>query len=64
MAGSEGIFYPVSFAYYEWQPRMLVVRSEFVHDPQEVRYGWGDYKPGNLASCEGLPVAPFRLKAE
>lgn len=64
VAGSEGIFYPVSFAYYEWQPRMLVVRSEYVHDPQVVRYGWGDFKPGNLASCEGLPVAPFCLKAE
>ena len=64
VAGSEGIFYPVTYAYFEWDQRVLRVRSEFVHDPCEVRYGWGDYKPGNLKNCEGLPVAPFYLKAE
>ena len=64
VAGSEGIFYPVTYAYFEWDQRVLRVRSEFVHDPCEVRYGWGDFKPGNLKNCEGLPVAPFYLKAE
>lgn len=64
VAGSEGIFYPVSFAYFEWEERVLRVRSEFVHDPMVVRYGWGDFKPGNLQSCEGLPVAPFELRLE
>lgn len=62
VAGSEGIFYPVTFAYFEWDSRLLRVRSEYVHDPQVVRYGWGDFKPGNLASCEGLPVAPFEVR--
>ena len=64
VAGSEGIFYPVTYAYYEYEPKVLRIRSEFVHDPVEVRYGWGDFKPGNLKNTEGLPVAPFRIRAE
>jgi Domain of unknown function (DUF303). len=62
VAGSEGVFYPVTYAYFEWNPRVLRVRSEFVFDPKEVRYGWGDFNPGNLYNCEGLPVTPFWLK--
>ena len=64
VCGSEGVFYPVTFAYYEWNPRVLRIRSEFVFDPREVRYGWGDYRPGNLKSVEGLPVTPFDIKVE
>lgn len=30
--------------------------------PVEVRYGWGDFKPGNLHGSDGLPVVPFRLE--
>ena len=62
VAGSEGVFYPVTYAYFEWETRVLRIRSEFVHDPCEVRYGWGDFKPGNLKNAEGLPVAPFHMK--
>ena len=64
VCGSEGIFYPVTFAYFEWEPKVLRIRSEFVHDPCEVRYGWGDFKPGNLKNTEGLPVAPFKIRVE
>lgn len=64
VAGSEGIFYPVTYAYFEGYPKVLRIRSEFVHDPCEVRYGWGDFKPGNLKNIEGLPVAPFWVKIE
>ena len=64
VAGSEGIFYPVTFAYFEYDQKVLRIRSEFVHDPCRVRYGWGDFKPGNLKNSEGLPVAPFNLKLE
>lgn len=64
VAGSEGVFYPVTYAYFEWAPKVLRVRSEFVHDPCEVRYGWADFKPGNLKNAEGLPVAPFRIKVD
>ncbi len=64
IAGSEGVFYPVTYAYFEWEPKVLRVRSEFVYDPCEVRYGWGDFNPGNLKNVEGLPVAPFWIKLE
>lgn len=64
VAGSEGIFYPVTYAYFEWNPKVLKIRSEYVFDPCEVRYGWGDFKPGNLKNIEGLPVAPFWVKIE
>lgn len=64
VAGSEGVFYPVTYAYFEWEPKVLRIRSEFVWDPCEVRYGWGDFKPGNLKNVEGLPVAPFRIIVE
>lgn len=62
VAGSEGIFYPVTYAFFEWRPKVLRVRSEFVPDPCEVRYGWGDFNPGNLKNCQGMPVAPFWVK--
>lgn len=26
-----------------------------------IRYGWGDFKPGNLKSAEGLPFIPFEM---
>lgn len=64
VAGSEGIFYPVTYAYFEWGSNVLRIRSEFVFDPCEVRYGWGDFNPGNLKNCQGLPVSPFWLKVE
>lgn len=64
VAGSEGVFYPVTYAYFEWEPKVLRIRSEFVWDPCEVRYGWGDFRPGNLKNVEGLPVAPFHIKID
>ena len=62
VAGSEGIFYPVTYAYFEWGSNVLRIRSEFVPDPCEARYGWGDFNPGNLKNCQGLPVSPFWVK--
>lgn len=64
VAGSEGIFYPVTYAYFEWVPKVMKIRSEFVWDPCQVRYGWGDFNPGNLKNVEGMPVAPFWIKIE
>ncbi len=64
VAGSEGIFYPVTYAYFEWEPKVMKIRSEFVWDPCQVRYGWGDFNPGNLKNVEGMPVAPFWIKIE
>jgi len=61
VCGSEGTFKPVKYAYFEWNG-YLRIRCEDVFDPCEVRYGWGDFVPGNLHNAEGLPVAPFDIK--
>jgi len=63
VAGSDGVFYPVTCAFYGSEPKALLIRSEFVPDPCEVRYGWGDFRPGNLRNVEGLPVTPFRIRS-
>ena len=62
VCGSEGIFKPVRYAYFEYEQKALRIRCEGVFDPCEVRYGWADFKPGNLANAEGLPVVPFDIK--
>ena len=66
VCGSEQIWKPVRYAYYEWDSEggYLRIRSEDVFDPSEVRYGWADFKPGNLHNHMGLPVAPFWVKLE
>lgn len=64
VAGDDGVFYPVTCVGLEQGSKALIIRSEFVPHPCEVRYGWGDYKPGNLKNVEGLPVAPFRIRSE
>ena len=62
VAGADGVFYPVREA------RMfngtLMVQSESVPEPREVRYGWGSFKPGNLHAISSLPLTPFCLKVE
>ena len=62
VAGADGVFRPVDVARME--RGRLVVRSEAVREPRTVRYGWGDFKPGNLHAVSGLPLAPFELTVE
>ncbi len=62
VAGPDGVFHPVTYAEYRDHKKALRVRCERVSNPVEVRYGWGDFNPGNLKSVEGLPVAPFWVK--
>lgn len=62
VCGSEKVWKPVTYAYFEWGENALSIRCEGVFDPQEVRYGWGDFKPGNLSNAEGLGVVPFWIK--
>ncbi|MCQ2181925.1 MAG: sialate O-acetylesterase [Bacteroidales bacterium] len=40
----------------------LIIRYPEDIVPAEVRYGWGDFKPGNLQNVEGLPFTPFCIK--
>lgn len=62
IAGADGVFYPVDFAPFDWQRSYIHVSSPNVPEPCEVRYGWGDFVPGNLHNVEGLPVSPFHFK--
>ncbi len=62
VSGGDGIFYPVENVSF-WNGS-LMIRCSDVMFPAEVRYGWGDFNPGNLKNVEGLPVAPFWLKVE
>jgi len=43
---------------------MLLISCPEGFKPAEVRYGWGDFKPGNLKNVEGLPFTPFCLKIQ
>ncbi len=64
VAGNDGIFHPVSYAKFIVDKKALRVRSDKVSKPVAVRYGWGDFNPGNLKNIEGLPVSPFSIKLE
>ena len=66
VCGSEQTWKPVSYAYFEQSPsgNYLRLRCEGVFDASEVRYGWGDFNPGNLHNAEGLPVSPFWIKLD
>ena len=60
--GANGAWYPVTNISFGGD--VMRIRSEFVSRPAEVRYGWGDFKPGNLAGRFGLPMVPFWLKID
>ena len=64
ISGADNVWVPVEEAFFDWEGRLLHVRAEGVAEPCQVRYGWGEFNPGNLHNCEGLPVAPFWLKLE
>jgi sialate O-acetylesterase len=38
----------------------VIVTSDQVPEPREVRYGWADHPLCNLFNAEGLPASPFR----
>lgn len=57
--GQEGEWKAVSSADFIWGENALSIRCAEVPEPVGVRYGWGDFKPGNLTNAEGLGVVPF-----
>lgn len=61
IAGRDGIFHPVEEVSMQWEDGRLAVSSPQVTDPMFLRYGWGDFVPGNLAGADGLPFIPFSL---
>lgn len=63
VCGPDGVFKPATYAYYDWG-KFLIIKCDDVPNPCRVRYGWGDFKPGNLKNAEGLPVVPFDISLE
>ncbi|WP_291557641.1 sialate O-acetylesterase [Bacteroides sp.] len=57
MAGEDKVFYP---AEAEACGNQIKVTCENVKNPVAVRYGFRDYKPGNVANLRSLPLYPFR----
>ena len=62
ICGQDGIFLPVNKVQYKWETRKLKISHPAIKNPVELRYAWGDYRPGNIKNAEGLPLFPFRLK--
>lgn len=62
IAGPDGEFKPVDKV--RFNNGALLIKCDNASLPCTVRYGWGDFKPGNLQSTEGLPLAPFCLTLE
>ena len=63
VSGEDGRFYPVTDVQFDFQRHALVISCRDVFQIKEVRYGWGDFVPGNLAD-RSLPFAPFDLVVE
>jgi len=42
----------------------MIIKCNKPEEVKCVRYGWGDFVPGNLKSVEGLPFFPFELPIE
>lgn len=58
VAGEDRVFHPAVGEMVDNTSIRLVCDSVTV--PVAVRYGFGNYKPGNVASLRGLPLYPFR----
>ena len=61
VCGGDGRFLPVQDVQFDSRTRTIHISHPEVADIVEVRYGWGDFVPGNLADIF-LPFAPFDLK--
>jgi sialate O-acetylesterase len=57
ICGQDGKFVP---AKAELVKGKIIVSSETVKEPQEVRYGWKKWVVPTLFNVEGLPASPFR----
>jgi sialate O-acetylesterase len=57
IAGADGKFVA---AKAEVDGEQVVVSSEEVSEPTQVRYAWAAFPDGNLYNAEGLPAVPFR----
>lgn len=61
ICGSDNIWKPVRTVSFSYEHHELTINCDGVPSPCAVRYGWGDFKPGNLANAEGFGAVPFCL---
>jgi sialate O-acetylesterase len=57
IAGADGKFVPAKAEIVDGE---VVVSSDQVPEPTQVRYNWSPYTEGNLKNADGLPALPFR----
>jgi sialate O-acetylesterase len=60
LCGADGVYHA---AKAEARGKTVVVSCTDVAEPVNVKYGFHDFAPGNLANTAGLPVVPFRSEA-
>lgn len=63
LAGEDGVFHKADAEIYKGKP-MVVVSSDKVKKPVEVRYAYRNYIESNLENTLGYPAYPFRAAAE
>lgn len=59
LAGPDKVFHPAT-GWLHWQTNELVLTADGVDEPTAVRYGFGDFKPGNFIGGNEQPAVPFR----
>ena len=59
ISGEDGVFYDAEAQIFE---ASIVIQSQNVSKPREVRYGWKNYFEGSLFNIEGLPATSFYIK--
>ncbi|MFH1730294.1 MAG: sialate O-acetylesterase, partial [Planctomycetota bacterium] len=59
IAGADGRFVPATATI---DGKTVVVESDKVASPTQVRFGWHKTANPNLVNKEGLPASPFRTK--
>ncbi|MDO5321114.1 MAG: sialate O-acetylesterase [Bacteroidia bacterium] len=64
IVAKDGSVVPVTEARFQPEIQTLFINCSDIDQPVEIRYGWGDFKPGNLKSVEGLPFTPFRISVQ
>ena len=59
ISGEDGVFYDAEAQIFE---ASIIIQSQNVLKPREVRYGWKNYFKGSLFNIEGLPATSFYIK--
>ena len=59
ISGEDGVFFDADAQIFE---ASIIIQSQNVLKPREVRYGWKNYFKGSLFNIEGLPATSFYIK--